>query len=191
MVCSLSIITTPYHYERSIPCKKIVKNLLLLAHNLLFKICAELIDFIKKIVTSPEFIERNRHSHKNFTRQRKLPFHVLIAFLLNFVKGSYQDELDKFFKRINKDSRIALESCSCWEYVYDYLADMGFTNVVLANPSRVRLIATSKKKTDTRLTTVLINTEETDSVKKLSDEIVNIEDLQRDVEKVFTTIQTR
>lgn len=57
-------------------------------------------------------------------------------------------ELDKFFKGINKDSKIALESCSCWEYVYDYLTDQGFTNVVLANPSRVSLIATSKKKTD-------------------------------------------
>jgi len=57
-------------------------------------------------------------------------------------------ELDKFFKGFDKDSNIALESCSCWEYVYDYLADMGFTNLVLANPSRVRLIATSKKKTD-------------------------------------------
>jgi len=26
---------------------------------------------------------------------------------------------------------------------------------------------------------------------KLSDEIINVEDLQRDIEKVFTTIQTR
>lgn len=57
-------------------------------------------------------------------------------------------ELDKFFKSRDKDSKVALESCSCWEYVYDYLADAGFTNLVLANPSKVRLIATSKKKTD-------------------------------------------
>jgi len=58
------------------------------------------------------------------------------------------EELDKFFKKYNNDSHIAFESCSCWEYVYDYLTDMGFTNVVLANPSKVRLIATSRKKTD-------------------------------------------
>jgi transposase len=58
------------------------------------------------------------------------------------------DELDKFFRPYDKDSKVALESCSCWEYVYDYLCDMGFTNLVLANPSRVRLIATSRKKTD-------------------------------------------
>ena len=58
------------------------------------------------------------------------------------------NELDKFFKKVDKDSNIALESCSCWEYIYDYLTDMGFTNLVLANPSKVRLIATSRKKTD-------------------------------------------
>ena len=29
------------------------------------------------------------------------------------------DELDKFFKKVDKASNIALESCSCWEYVYD------------------------------------------------------------------------
>jgi len=57
-------------------------------------------------------------------------------------------EFDRFFKGINKDSKIALESCSCWEYVYDYLTDKGFTKVVLANPSKVKLIATSRKKTD-------------------------------------------
>ena len=57
-------------------------------------------------------------------------------------------QLDVFFDRVEKDSKIALESCSCWEYVYDYLIDKGFTNVVLANPSKVGLIATSQKKTD-------------------------------------------
>lgn len=58
------------------------------------------------------------------------------------------NEFDKCFKQYDHDTPIALESCSCWEYVYDYLSDMGFTNIVLANPSRVGLIATSRKKTD-------------------------------------------
>jgi transposase len=57
-------------------------------------------------------------------------------------------ELDKFFKGIDKDSGIVLESCICWEYIYDYLTDKGFTNLVLANPSRISLIAKSRKKTD-------------------------------------------
>jgi hypothetical protein len=84
------------------PCKKNLKNLLYLAQSLLCDICAKLIEFINEKISSPEFIARNRQTEKAFTRHRKLPFHVLIAFLLNFVKGSYQDELDKFFKAINR-----------------------------------------------------------------------------------------
>jgi len=102
MAYSGLIIRTFYHYERNMLWEKIVKDLLLLAHNLLVKICAKLVEFLRKIVTSREFIERNRHSEKNFTRQRKLPFHVLILFLINLVRGSYQDELDEFFKTINR-----------------------------------------------------------------------------------------
>jgi len=102
MVYSLSIRTNIYYYERSIPCRKIVKNLLLLARNLLPKICAKLVEFLKKIIISPEFLARHRQSEKDFIRQRKLPFHVLIAFLINFVRGSYQDELDKFFKVLHR-----------------------------------------------------------------------------------------
>ena len=100
MVYSLSIITSIHHHERSIPCRKITKDLIKLAQNLLSKICAELIDFLKKIIISPEFLARNRQSEKNFSRKRKLPFHLLIVFLINFVRGSYQDELDKFFKTL-------------------------------------------------------------------------------------------
>jgi hypothetical protein len=74
----------------------------LLARNLFFKICAELNEFFEKIIISPDFFACHRQSNKNFTRQRKLPFHVLIAFLINFVRGSYQDELDKFFKALHR-----------------------------------------------------------------------------------------
>ena len=56
--------------------------------------------------------------------------------------------MDLFLSNIKQDSKIALESCSCWQYVYDYLSDAGFKELVLANPSRVRLIAESRKKTD-------------------------------------------
>ena len=55
---------------------------------------------MRKIISSPDFIARHRINKKDFTRNRKLPFHVLIVFLINLVKGSYQDELDKFFKTI-------------------------------------------------------------------------------------------
>jgi hypothetical protein len=69
-----------------------------LAQNLLSKICAKLIDFLKNITTSPEFIARHRQSDTDFTRKRKMPFHLLMVFLLNVLRGSYQDQLDRFFK---------------------------------------------------------------------------------------------
>jgi hypothetical protein len=70
----------------------------MLAQILLSKICAKLIEFLKNIITSPEFIARHRQSDTDFTRKRKMPFHLLIVFLLNVLRGSYQDQLDRFFK---------------------------------------------------------------------------------------------
>jgi transposase len=55
-------------------------------------------------------------------------------------------ELDKFLTRVNKEDKIALESCICWEHVYDYLDEQGFANLVLANPSQIS--KSKKKKTD-------------------------------------------
>ena len=77
-------------------------NLYLLrpAQVLLSKTYANLIGFLKNILLSEDFIIRHRRSPRDFTRQRKLPFHVLIAFLFNFIRGSYQDELDAFFKAL-------------------------------------------------------------------------------------------
>jgi len=62
--------------------------------------CAKLIDFLKKIIPSQDFINQHRQSPTNFIRQRKLPFSMLIFFMMNLIKGSYQDELDHFFKAI-------------------------------------------------------------------------------------------
>lgn len=97
MVYSLSIITASYSIERRIPCRNFVKNPLKLARNLLSKICAQLVEFIKKSANSPDFIARHRKNPKDFTRNRKLPAISLIAFLLSLVRGSYQSELDRFF----------------------------------------------------------------------------------------------
>jgi hypothetical protein len=62
--------------------------------------CAELVEFINNIINSPDFIARSRQSKTDFTRKRKLPFNILIVFLINIIRGSYQDELDKFFKSL-------------------------------------------------------------------------------------------
>lgn len=55
--------------------------------------------------------------------------------------------LDVFLLNASKDSKIALESCNGWEYIYDYLTDAGYC-VELANPTQILLIAKSRKKTD-------------------------------------------
>ncbi len=100
MIYSILIITANYHKKRSISCRNLITILHRLARNLLSNICAKLIDFLKKNINSSNFINQHRQSPKNFTRNRKLSFSILIFFLMNLVKGSYQDELDHFFKAI-------------------------------------------------------------------------------------------
>ena len=102
MVYSLSIIPAIFHYERSTPCRKCVKNLLQLARNLPPKLCAELVVFLKKIITAPDFVHRHRQNSTDFTRKRKLPAQSLIPFLLSLVRGSYQKELDRFFNILSR-----------------------------------------------------------------------------------------
>jgi len=86
--------------ERRKICQKIFKIQAMLARILLSDSCANLINYLKNIIFSQEFLSRHRNSPEAFTRNRKLPFHTLIFFLINLVKGSYQDELDRYFKAI-------------------------------------------------------------------------------------------
>lgn len=83
--------------------------------------------------------------HKNFSQGCILDEQGSVILEQKFRNEPHH--LDLFLLNARKDSKIALESSSCWQYVYDYLADAGY-DVVLANPSRVRLIAESRKKTD-------------------------------------------
>lgn len=55
--------------------------------------------------------------------------------------------MDLFLVNIPLDSKIALESSSCWQYTFDYLIDKGYS-VTLSNPVKTKLIGESKKKTD-------------------------------------------
>ncbi|MCD6274301.1 MAG: hypothetical protein J7K30_16045 [Deltaproteobacteria bacterium] len=64
--------------------------------------CAGLIIFLKNLILSNDFLKRHRKNPKDFTRQRKLPFSTLFFFLINLIKGSYQDEPDHFFKAVNR-----------------------------------------------------------------------------------------
>jgi len=79
-------------------CQKNLKKLELLARTLLFQNCANIIDFIKKLIFSQDFLHRHRKSEKDFTRKRKLPFPTLIVFLIDLATGSYQNELNRFFR---------------------------------------------------------------------------------------------
>ena len=70
--------------------------------------------------------------NKLFEKKFKTEPHELDMFLLNVMK---------------KDSIIAIESCSCWQYVYDYLSDAGY-NVVLAHPLGVKALKKLRRHTD-------------------------------------------
>jgi len=61
-----------------------------------------MIEFIRNIATTQDFISRHRKKPSDFTRKRKLPPLSLIAFLPSLVRGSYQKELDRFFNILNR-----------------------------------------------------------------------------------------
>ena len=57
-------------------------------------------------------------------------------------------EIDFFLLNVRRnDSIVAIESCSCWQYVYDYLSDAGY-NLVLAHPAGVEGLKKLRKHTD-------------------------------------------
>lgn len=58
-------------------------------------------------------------------------------------------DMDLFLLNVRKeDSVIAIESCSCWQYAYDYLHDKGYYNLVLAHPPGVAALKQLRKHTD-------------------------------------------
>jgi hypothetical protein len=86
--------------KRRKKCLKKEKIQLSLAWNLLFKICANILDSLKLLLLSEKFANRHKTTPTAFTRNRKLPFHLLVCFLINLIKNSYQVELNFFFKSI-------------------------------------------------------------------------------------------
>lgn len=66
----------------------------------LLKICANLVEHLKKILFSEEFLSRHRQSPQDFSRTRLLPFPSVILLLMNLMKSALQVELDFFFKAI-------------------------------------------------------------------------------------------
>jgi hypothetical protein len=68
------------------------------------------------LINDPGFIARHRRSDTDFTRQRTLPFPVVVLFLLNLVKGALQRELDEFFQVLHGTDladRVVTKSAFC------------------------------------------------------------------------------
>lgn len=74
----------------------------------------------------------DKEGNKLFEKEFRTEPHELEMFLLNVIR---------------EDSIIAIESCSCWQYVYDYLTDAGY-NVVLAHPVGVAALKKLRQHTD-------------------------------------------
>jgi len=96
-----------FTFERVEKWKKYFKKVAMLARSLQSNFCSKLIEFIKKIVFSEEFLEKYRISSTDFTRTRTLTFTILFFFMINFRKGSYQDEADGFFKALDNEDSYA------------------------------------------------------------------------------------
>ena len=84
--------------QRRVSCLKNLKITYKLAQNLLSETCANIIEYIQKIIFSQDFLERNRCQKSDFSRNRKLPLSTLILYFCNLIKNSYQPELNKFWK---------------------------------------------------------------------------------------------
>lgn len=87
-----------------------------LAWTVLCYLCANLIEFLKKTLTSPAFSKQFRKNSAHFSRNRKLPFISVFLYLCNFFKSSYQPELNKFFKILHGSAvatRVVSKAAFC------------------------------------------------------------------------------
>ena len=92
-------------------CLNLMKTLLALARNLLCDTCVNLLESLSKIIFSQEFLENSRQEPSHFIRNRILFFPYIILFFCNFIKSSYQTELNKFFNIFSRGS-VALQEVS-------------------------------------------------------------------------------
>jgi len=99
-------VIVPINSKGGRKCQKITRIASLLARNLLLKICANLIDFLKNILFSPDFLSRHRQSGKNFIRKRILTFPIMICILANILKDAIQTELKQFFQALEESDSL-------------------------------------------------------------------------------------
>ncbi len=98
MLYLVIIFNKDFSHKRRLPWTFFLKIIFKVARRLICQKCANLVDFLRKIIFSRQFLLQSRFKDTDFTRNRSLPFPSLILFLCNFLKSSYQPELNKFFK---------------------------------------------------------------------------------------------
>ncbi len=72
-----------------------------------------IIKSIKKLIYSNDFMEDNKVSKKDFTRKRKMPFTLIILFMVNIIKQTIQKELTRFIKMVdNRQANVSKSAFS-------------------------------------------------------------------------------
>lgn len=72
-----------------------------LARWLTTNLYANITKLLNNIISTKEFLNRHKLEESAFTRERLLPFKLVILFIINLLKSSIQNELDKFYKIIS------------------------------------------------------------------------------------------
>ena len=54
-------------------------------------------------INSQEFLGASRQRPQDFTRNRKMPFAMLVRFILNMIKSSIQNCLDSFLEKTGQE----------------------------------------------------------------------------------------
>lgn len=67
-----------------------------------------IIEMLSEKINSKEYLERSRKKPTDFTRNRKMPFTIMISFMLNMVKTSTQVALDRFFELLDKKNKTLM-----------------------------------------------------------------------------------
>jgi len=60
----------------------------------------DIVSFLRAKLNNSDFVERHRFKPSDFTRECRLTFDRVVLFLINFVKGALQRELDDFFQAL-------------------------------------------------------------------------------------------
>lgn len=77
-----------------------------------YKATSKIIEKIKSKIHDPDYKMDNRISSKDFTRERKMPFTLLVLFMLNIVKRTLQKELADFMDLVSGKNNITKSAFS-------------------------------------------------------------------------------